>query len=124
MVKVIFCLRRRPGQTVDEFQRYWLDTHGPLVRSNAAALGIQRYVQVHTLESDANDLLRQGRGGPPPYDGVAELWWNEEQDLADALATQEGRAAGRTLLQDERTFLDLAHSPIWIAREHEVVAGR
>ncbi|MGH7417889.1 MAG: EthD domain-containing protein, partial [Candidatus Rokuibacteriota bacterium] len=48
MIKLVFCLRRLPNLSREEFQRYWLDTHGPLVRQLAPALGVKRYVQVHT----------------------------------------------------------------------------
>jgi hypothetical protein len=32
------------------------------------------------------------------------------------------RAAGKILLADEKTFIDLPRSPIWLNREHEIVA--
>jgi len=40
MIKLVFCLRRLPNLSREEFQRYWLDTHGPLVRELAPALAI------------------------------------------------------------------------------------
>ena len=39
MIKLVFCLRRLPHLSREEFHRYWLDTHGPLVRERAPALG-------------------------------------------------------------------------------------
>jgi uncharacterized protein (TIGR02118 family) len=123
MVKLVFCLRRRPELTRDEFQRYWLDRHGPLVRSHAETLSIRRYVQVHTLDSPANDGLAGPRGAPEPFDGVAELWFDSLDDLRAAGASPAGRAAGRELLEDERTFIDFERSPIWVAEEHEVVGA-
>src|SRR5262249_12358508 len=50
MIKLVFCLRRLPHLSRAEFQRYWGETHGPLVRRRAEALGIRRYVQLHTLD--------------------------------------------------------------------------
>ena len=124
MIKLSFCLRRLPHLSREEFQRYWYDTHGPLVRKHAAALRIQRYVQTHTLLGDAADSLRASRGGPPAYDGVAELWWNSEQDVAAATSSPEGMEAGRILLEDERKFIDLANSPLFWAREREIIPRR
>ena len=121
MVKLVFCLTRLPHLSRVEFQRYWRERHGPLVRESAKALGIRRYVQVHTLDMPVNDALRRGRGGPEPYDGVAELWFDSLEALAAAGGTPEGKAAGRRLVEDERTFIDLARSPVWIAAEHEIV---
>jgi len=39
MVKLVYCIRRREDVPEDEFHRYWLDEHGPLVRSVAGAIG-------------------------------------------------------------------------------------
>jgi len=121
MVKLVFCLRRRPELSREAFQRYWRDTHAPLVRRHAAALRIRRYVQTHTLDSPLNDGLRASRGGPDAYDGVAELWWDSADDFATVVASPEGRAASRALLEDERRFIDLDRSPLWVAAEHPVV---
>jgi uncharacterized protein (TIGR02118 family) len=122
MIKLVFCVKRLPHLSREEFQRHWRERHAPLVREAAAALGVRRYVQVHTLTSPANEAMRRGRGGPEEYDGVAELWFDSLEALAAGGATPEGRAAGRRLLEDERRFIDLARSPLWIAEEHEVVA--
>ena len=121
MIKLVFCLRRLPEMSREEFQRYWREQHAPLVREAAAALGVRRYVQAHTLTTPVNEGLRRGRGGPEEYDGVAELWFESLEALAAAGATPEGRAAGRRLLEDERRFIDLARSPVWVAEEHTIV---
>ena len=76
-------------------------------------------MQVHTLDTRANELLRASRGAPPEYDGVAELWF----DSAEMPATEEAARAGRELLEDERRFIDLEHSPLWLAEEKPVVEG-
>ena len=121
MVKLVFCLRRASHLSRADFQRYWRETHGPLVRRHAAILRIRRYVQLHTLDDALNTALRGTRGGPEAYDGVAELWWESRDDLAAAIATPEGQQAGAALLEDERRFIDLAHSPLWIAEEHPII---
>lgn len=122
MVKLVFCLHRLPHLSRAEFQRYWRETHGPLVRRHAAALAIRRYVQLHTVDDPTNDGLRESRGGPEAYDGIAELWWESRETLAAATASPAGQAAARELLEDERRFIDLPRSPLWIAEEHPVIA--
>jgi hypothetical protein len=42
VVKLVYCLRRLSNLSLEEFQRYWLETHGPLVRKHVQALGIRR----------------------------------------------------------------------------------
>jgi hypothetical protein len=68
-----------------------------------------------------NGALRASRGGPGDYDGVAELWWDSLDDLAAATASDAGRTASLELLEDERRFIDLARSPLWLGREHVVI---
>ena len=121
MIKLSFCLHRLPALSREEFQHYWREKHAPLVRRHAKTMRIDRYVQTHTLTHPLNDALREGRGGPEPYDGVAELWWRSLEDLTSAFASEEGRRAGEALLEDERRFIDLARSPLWISEEHEVI---
>jgi uncharacterized protein (TIGR02118 family) len=121
VIKLTFCLTRVSHLTREQFQRYWLESHGPLVRSFAPALRIKRYVQSHALTTPIDDRLRRGRGAPDGYDGVAELWWDSLEDLTAGGASPEGREAGRRLVDDERTFIDLARSPLWLAEEHPLV---
>ena len=70
MVKLVFCVRRRAELSRDECQRYWRENHAPLVRRHAEVLRIRRYVQTHTLDTPANEMLQAGRGGPEGFDGV------------------------------------------------------
>ena len=118
---LIFCLRRLPHLTREEFQRYWREHHAPLVQRHAAVLGIRRYVQAHTINPALSPVIAAVRGAPEPYDGVAELWF-DEGELVSRSAMPEALDAGRALLEDERRFIDLAHSPIFFAEERVVIA--
>jgi uncharacterized protein (TIGR02118 family) len=123
MVKLVFCARRLSHLSRDAFQRYWRETHGPLVRRHAATLRIRRYMQVHTLDDPLNDTLREGRDAPEAYDGVAELWWDSAEDLLAGVGSPEGRQAALELYEDEKRFIDHGRSPLWLAREHLVIDG-
>jgi uncharacterized protein (TIGR02118 family) len=123
MVKLTFCARRLPHMSLEEFQRYWKENHGPLVRERASALAIKRYVQVHRLDTPLNDAMRASRDTADPYDGVAELWWDSVEAMVTATTSEEGRKAGRELLDDERKFIDLRRSALWVGQEHEIVGG-
>lgn len=124
MIKLLFCVRRLPHLSREEFQRYWHDTHGPLVRTHARTLRIRRYTQAHTLDDEMNDVLRASRGGLEAFDGVAELWWDSRDDLQAAVGTPEGHAAGRALLADESRFIDQARSCLWVAEERPIIDAR
>lgn len=121
MIKLTFCLRRLPHLSREEFQRYWRETHAPLVAARARTLGIVRYEQVHTGFDAMNEAIRASRGGPEPYDGIAEIWFESEEAM-QASGQNPGMAeAARALLEDERTFIDLANSPVWYNRVHTII---
>jgi uncharacterized protein (TIGR02118 family) len=121
MIKLVFPLHRLPELTREQFQAYWFETHAPLVAQHAEALGIKRYVQVHTATTPLNEVLRASRGGPESFDGIAELWFESEAAIAASMQTPEGAAAGRALLEDERRFIDLERSPLWLGGERVIV---
>jgi uncharacterized protein (TIGR02118 family) len=123
MIRLTFYLRRKAGFSQQEFQAYWRDQHGPLVAGFSTDLNIMRYVQVHTIDDPINAAMNKARGGEmePPYDGVAELWWENEASLTSALESERGAAAGSGLLADEQKFIDLPSSPLYMAHEYPQV---
>lgn len=123
MVKMIYCLRRLPALSLEEFQRYWREKHGPLVQKHAATLRIRRYVQVHTKYDEFTEPERVRLGRPEPYDGVAELWWDSIEDRYPENPSPERQQAGMALFEDEKNFIDHSRSPVWMAEEHVFVDG-
>ncbi|MCD2315274.1 EthD domain-containing protein [Sphingomonas sp. IC-11] len=122
MIKMIFCLRRRPELSLEEFQTYWRERHAPLVAEVAPLLRIRRYVQSHSFEHPQLAGPVAARGATvPPYDGIAELHWDSIDDLVAVNDSKEARDAGRRLLEDERNFIDLSQSPLFWVRENHVI---
>ena len=117
MVKLVFALRRLPHLSRQEFQRYWREQHAPLVEKHRKALGIRRYVQLHTVETPVNEGLRASRQAPEAFDGIAELWF----DALELPATPEAAAAAQALLEDERRFIDHTRSPLWFGEERPIL---
>ncbi len=121
MIKLTFCLVRLPSLSREEFQAYWRDRHAPLVASVAETLGIRRYVQCHSLPADAHVGLRASRQAPSEFDGVAELWFDSLDAVAENGRSPEAQAAAQLLLDDERKFIDLPRSPLWWGEERVIV---
>jgi uncharacterized protein (TIGR02118 family) len=121
VIKIVFCLRRRSDLSREEFQTYWRSTHAPLVRSHADALGIRRYVQVHSIDDAISTAVAGSRHSPQPFDGVAELWLDSLDALIASGGSEAGRAAAAALLEDERRFIDLERSPLFLAEELVVI---
>jgi uncharacterized protein (TIGR02118 family) len=112
MVTLVFCLRRLPSLSRAEFQAYWRDRHGPLMRRNMAAFGARRYVQLHTLDGAMADFIATSRGTAAPYDGVVIVEWDDMETFARFNDAADGRAAGREMYKDELNFIDLENSAI------------
>lgn len=120
MIKLVFCLRRRAGLSRAEFQTYWRERHAPMVRQYAETIGCLKYTQVHTTAPEPNDALRATRGAPEPYDGVAELWFDERQ-FGTPKDMDAVHAASAALIADEREFIDLSQSPLFWGLEHPII---
>jgi len=121
VLKLVYCVRRRADVSPEAFRKYWLESHGPLVRKHAHALGAQRYVQSHTLDSPLlNAAAQQPRGSKSAYDGITEVWWESQEALTAALSTPQGESANRALAEDEGRFCDLPNCSVFFTEEHTI----
>jgi uncharacterized protein (TIGR02118 family) len=73
-----------PPEDTAAFEDHFANWHLPLV---AKIPFVQRF--------EAGRVLGGPDGGDAPYYRVAELWFQSEETLNDALSTNEGRAAVR-----------------------------
>ena len=87
---------------------------------NAATMRAIKYVQSLTIETPLNEGLRTSRGMLPEYDGVAEVWFESEEDLMAAMSSPEGQKLSAALLEDEGNFIDHSQSSAFIVEEHEL----
>ncbi len=119
MIKFVMCLTRHPDMTREEFKDYWMNKHGPFFMENAGVMRAKKYVQSHTVDTPLNEGLRSSRDMLPEYDGVAEVWFESEDDLVEAMSSPEGQKLSAALLEDERNFIDHTRSSAFIVKEHE-----
>jgi uncharacterized protein (TIGR02118 family) len=127
MIKLCFCLVRRPELSREAFQDYWRTQHAPLVRAAAPALGIRRYVQSHSVSGPAVQAAAAARGipvgdGAEEFDGIAELWFESIESLSAAALSGEGRKHAMILVTDEAKFIDQPKSRLFAVREIEIIA--
>lgn len=117
MIKLVACLRRLPGMDKAAFHRYWRHTHGPLVMSvTEFSRHVRKYVQGHTVDDPAPGFPPPTE---PPYDGVAELWFDDLAAIGTAFAEPQYMAIIRP---DELKFLDLANCRMTLVEE-ALIAG-
>ncbi|MBD3924252.1 EthD family reductase [Nocardioides cavernae] len=89
MIKTVTVLHRRTDLTSEQFHDHWRDQHAPLV---LAIPGVRRYVQGRPTALDQV---------PSTCDGIAEVWYDDEESMREAFATPEYAA----LIDDEKNFM-------------------
>ena len=107
MIKLVYCITKRPGLTDEQFFHYWEHVHGAL----AARLPyLRRLVQSHRL-TVAGDKFQ------PDYDGMAELWFDDAAALLAARQSPEWQA----ITEDEANFIDHTKVAYFVSEEHTIL---
>ncbi len=107
MYKMIFGAKRKPDMSREDFGRYWTTVHA---EKGKQIPGIVRYVV-----NLAPDL--SGSGREMPYDGFAEVWFDDLDTMRASAASPEMRV----VLEDEKNLFDLSTRFSVIVREHVIV---
>jgi len=123
MIKVSFCMRRLPHLSREEFLTYWRDKHPAAVPPEAIpTLGVKRYIQVHTLDTDARELVVGPRTGlEEPLDGIAELWVESVEAIERDWSTAKAKVILQAFFDDEKNFIDWSRSTILVSEEIVVI---
>ena len=106
MIKVVTCIKRKAGMSVEDFQTYWRERHPEVV---VRLPGIRRYVQSHTRPAGY-------RTGTPVWDGIAEVWFDDGRAMHALLGSPEMAAVEA----DESRFIDRAATRVIATDEHVI----
>ena len=82
MVKVVWFLKKADHLSMEEFRRWWLDGHAPMIREKLGDL-LHRYIV--DIRTDHDDLPAAA-GSPCEWDGIAEEWFESEEIARRALS--------------------------------------
>jgi uncharacterized protein (TIGR02118 family) len=104
MVKIVYCITKRPDLSHEEFFRYWKNIHAPI---GAKIPRLRKLVQSHRINIP-------GDNHAPAYDGIAELWFDNIEDLLAARQSPEWQASTK----DEANFIDHTKVAYLITQEH------
>jgi hypothetical protein len=116
------CVTKKDDMTRKEFQEYWLNTHGELLKKFAKTYNVKKYTQSHTIDSSLNENVRKSRQMPElEYDGIGELWWESEKEFIEAISSEEGVKLRTVFLDDEAKFLNFSKSTAFFTKEFEIV---
>ena len=87
MVKVHIWLRKKEGISAAEFRDYWVNRHAPIARDG-----------YEHLKGYVVDLVtRVPEGQEAPYDGVAELSWDDRDGFSADMKSDAARQATEDL---------------------------
>ncbi len=89
MIKMVAMIKRKDNMGREEFNKYWLEVHAPLEKKWP---GLKKYVISTTIGAVAP-------AGEPEYDGIAELWFEDEAALKKALESQERKISREDFLK-------------------------
>lgn len=106
MIKLVYCIRKKPGLSDKAFFDYWKNIHGVI---GARIPGLRKLVQSHRLTVPGDEY-------EPDYDGMAELWFEDMEALLAARRSPEWRAA----TQDEANFIDHSKVAYFVSEEHVI----
>ena len=107
MVKLVYCICRKPGLTREEFVRYWTEIHAPL---GARIPGLRKLVHSYTLAAP-------GDSRAPDFDGMAELWFDDLSAILEARRSREWTAS----TVDEANFVDGSRTAYFLSEERRIV---
>lgn len=111
MIHQLIFAAPRPGMSVEEFQRYWVDVHAVQFASKIPQ--IRKYLIDTTIPFELG-------GTDPRWGGVAEIWLaNEEEQLA-SLQTPEFLQGARL---DEPTWAAFWQTLVLDTDAHELLPG-
>ena len=105
MIKVFAMLRRRDGSTREQFHRWWIDEHVPYVKKLP---GLRKYRVCLVTGSTTHE-------GREPWDGMAELWFDDRAALDGAWSSEVGQIA---LAHSRASHSDRL---VLITEEHELI---
>jgi uncharacterized protein (TIGR02118 family) len=108
MIKLVYCISKKPGLRDEEFFRYWENVHGPI---GARIPGLRKFVQ-------SRRLIVPGDAHRPDYDGMAELWFDDMAALLAARQSPEWKAS----TEDEANFIDHNKVAYFVSEEHVVLS--
>lgn len=110
MIKLMIMVRRNPAMTHQEFRDHLSQKHSRLVRDcEASARYVRKYVQSYRTREQL---------GASDFDGAAELWFDNAQDMQLFFSDPEYLEIVRP---DEARFADLENCVFLVTEEAQII---
>ncbi len=109
MIKLVYCISKKPGLSDQEFFDYWHNIHAPI---GARIPGVRRFVQ-------SGRIVIPEDKHQPDYDGMVELWFDDVNALLAVRQSPEWKAS----TEDEVNFIDHSRVAYLVTEERVVKDG-
>ena len=119
MIKLMFCVRRKPDLSVAEFRSRWKD-HQVFSRSIAREMRAVRVTHSTTLAIAENETFQLTRGTAEPFDAVMEVWWKDSGPVTEGFKNKRIQEMLLRMRADQKNIMDLPNSMIFFTSEDEV----
>ena len=103
MIKLIALVKKKPSMTTGEYRPYWVNVHAPLARNIPDMRGYR-----------INVADNPGDMAAAPYDGSAEIWFDDHAAMKAGLSSPENEIAGGDVV-------NFADNLVFIVCEDEAV---
>jgi hypothetical protein len=109
VIKLVVAVRRRPEISRERFDIFWRAGHDRRAADAAKNLGTARFRQHTTLLSSALNQYAD-------YDGLAELWWNSENEMRSKCESKYGQEFLAHFIHDDE-IIDATRTLAWMVEE-------
>ena len=106
MIKLVYCISKKPGLSDEEFFRYWKEVHAPI---GSRIPGVRKFVQ-------SRRLALPGDAHAHDFDGMVELWFDDVPALLAARQSPEWKQS----TEDELNFINHDNVAYFVTEEHVV----
>jgi uncharacterized protein (TIGR02118 family) len=113
-VKVVFLLKRKPGMTFQEFQRYYETEHVKLIKFlPEVCCYVRRYLKPFDRGPVAGDHLEDSEA----YDSISEIWFETKADFESAMKRLAQPEVAQAVAADEERLFDRKSIRVYLVEE-------
>ena len=117
MVRMVYCVTRLEGVSLQDFRNYFDGEHKNLICQAAKELNAIEFKQSLTLLVERNFKLMVRRGTERPYDAVIELAWENAAEIEKIFETEEAQQRAERFFSQASEFIDLSKSRIFFTEQ-------
>jgi len=114
MIRLLYCVRKKPELTQAQFRQYWNDpAFDTLIQQVTEQSNALSHTKTLALQVEATARIVSDRGTQDPYDGVLEYWWENGADILDLMDSPIGQELLSKTKEHQSQFIDFSRSAVF-----------